>query len=131
MKTNITFVLLLIFISLISCNRIQLVNSLSTQSADSIVKKWNDAWNNNNADEVMNLIADDAFLVINKTIITGHDSIRKQFVKNNIGLVKNFQITKVTSKVEKTFTWYCGTFSHVVVQKDKAGITEKGNIIFT
>lgn len=116
---------------LTSCDRTSQTKVLSVEAADSLVQKWNKAWNDKNVDDVMKLIADDAFMVINTKMITGHDSIQKIFVKSNIGLVQNLKITRVTCKVDKKFTWYCGTFSHLVVRQDSLIGNEKGNVIFT
>lgn len=131
MKTIIYLALLIGTVCLASCNRPSPIKVLTSVAADSLVTKWNQAWNDKNADGVMKLIADDAFLIINKKVIIGHDSIQKLFVKNNIGFVKNLKIKKITCKVEKKFTWYCGTFTHLVVRHDSLISTEKGNVIFT
>jgi ketosteroid isomerase-like protein len=131
MKTLIFLVLIIGTICLTSCNRTSQTKVLTTQAADSLVKQWNNAWNEKNEDAVMKLIAADAFMVIDKKMITGNDSIRKLFVNSYIGLVRNLKIKKVTCKVEKKFTWYCGTFSHLVVHQDSLIGNEKGNIIFT
>lgn len=131
MKTLIYLVLMIVTLSLTTCNRISQTKVLTTKAADSLVTKWNQAWNDRNTDAVMNLIADDAFMVINKKMISGHDSIQKLFVKSYIELVRNLKIQKVTCKVEKKFTWYCGTFSHLLVRHDTLLGNEKGNIIFT
>ena len=131
MKTLIYLVLMIVTLSLTTCNRISQTKVLTTKAADSLVTKWNQAWNDRNTDAVMNLIADDAFMVINKKMISGHDSIQKLFVKSYIELVRNLKIQKVTCKVEKKFTWYCGTFSHILVRQDTLLANEKGNIIFT
>lgn len=131
MKT-LTFLILMIgTMCLTSCNRTSQTKVLSIEGADSLVNQWNKAWNDKNVDDVMKLIADDAFMVFDTKIITGRDSIQKKFVKDNIGLVKNLKIKRVTCKVEKKFTWYCGTFSHLVVHHDSLVSDEKGNIIFT
>ena len=131
MKTFIYLVLMIVTLSLTTCNRISQTKVLTTKAADSLVTKWNQAWNDRNTDAVMNLISDDAFMVINKKMISGHDSIQKLFVKSYIELVRNLKIQKVTCKVEKKFTWYCGTFSHLLVRHDTLLANEKGNIIFT
>jgi len=131
MKTLIYLAFVICTVCLTSCNRTSPTNVLTSIAADSLVIKWNDAWNDKNAEGVMKLIAADAFLVINKEVIAGRDSIQKRFVNNNIGFVKNLKIKKVTCKVEKKFTWYCGTFMHQVVRDDGLISTEKGNIIFT
>lgn len=131
MKTLIFVLLMIGTLYLTSCNRTSRTNVLTIEAADSLVTKWNKAWNDKNVDDVMKLIADDAFMVINKKMISGHDSIQKLFVKDYIGLVRNLQIKKVTCKVDKNFTWYCGTFSHLLVRHDTLIGDEKGNIIFT
>ena len=131
MKTLIYLVLMIVTVSLTTCSRTSQTKVLTTQSADSLVTKWIQAWNDRNTDAVMKLIADDAFMVINKKMISGHDSIQKLFVKSNIELVRNLKIQKVTCKVEKKFTWYCGTFSHLLVRHDTLLGNEKGNVIFT
>lgn len=131
MKTLIFLVLIIGTICLTSCNRTPQTTVLTVRAADSLVDKWEKAWNDKNADDVMKLIADDASLVINKKLISGHDAIQKLFVKKNIGYVKNLRISKVTCRVAKGYTWYCGSFSHVVVRHDGLIGNEKGNIIFT
>ena len=131
MKALLYLVIIIGTFCLASCNRAPQANVLTISAADSLVAKWDKAWNDKNADDVMKLIANDASLVVNKKVISGHDSIQKLFVKDNIGFVRNLKISKVTCRVQKKYTWYCGTFSHVVVRHNGLIGNEKGNIIFT
>lgn len=86
MKTISIILLIVLFSGFSSCKRSSAYPILSVNGADSLVSKWNQAWNSKKADEVMNLMAKDASLVLNKKVIKGRDFISKYFVylKNEI-----------------------------------------------
>jgi ketosteroid isomerase-like protein len=99
-------------------------------SADSLVDKWNFAWNSADENIISQLIAHDCQFMTGFYYLNGRDSITNIWVKSNIGNVINLQSRKIAEHTTTEMVYQSGQWSLNFKQGENVSGGSRGNYTF-
>ena len=138
MKTSYLILLLSLIGStvLFSCReRLKTENNTSDScciagvTADSLIQRWNDAWNTKDSIALKNMFMENATVLVKDFVITGRDSIMIKWINENLPLVKNLK----TESLKQCNCCCCVSmtgFYSLDVASGESTIEFKGNFTF-
>ncbi|MFD3001970.1 YybH family protein [Pontibacter toksunensis] len=74
-------------------------------------KRFISAWNNNSAEEVESLLADDVQFVQGEVHYNGKEEVAEKWVGETLGTIRDLKTNVVSSGEEATIAYEAGTFS--------------------
>ena len=84
--------------------------------ADQAMTDWRDAWNQNDAQSLEGVTADDAVLFFNGKV-RRQDSV-SAWIQNSASWMKNLRTTTVMKNKAENFAYEAGTYTHATTEND-------------
>lgn len=87
-------------------------------NTDSLVQRWNAAWNAHDSSAIMNLMDESVILIGETTQVHGKDSIGALFVGKNAPVLRDLKTRLITSGSSGNQAYVYGTYTHDVQLPD-------------
>lgn len=123
---KLTFILFTL--SFISCNQ-GTEKTVDTPSAnvDSLTAAFLAGWNNKDSVAIMNTIADNAIVMNDSLIHSGHKAIADQWISGGIKVLSNIKIVAIIKNSDQLLAYSGGTYTLDLTPPGGPTLKEKGN----
>lgn len=86
------------------------------EDPDAVFTAWNDAWNSGSAEEILNMTADDAVLVMNGTEVS-RDSI-SAWINESSAVMQDLELNAIQKNNFNNVAYETGNFDHGLKEND-------------
>lgn len=106
-------------------------SAMTAHMEDSLVTLWNDSWNRNDTNAIAAMFNDKSVVISSaEDVITGVDSIMKNWVNGQVSRITNLQTTKLAGASDASMAYYSGIWT-LDVTNDKDSVMGKSGGSFT
>ena len=104
------------------------VEEKQMEDPDAVFNRWEDAWNSGNGENVRNMLADDAILVMNGEEVS-KDSI-SGWIDESSAAMQDLQLKPIKKNNFKNVAYETGTFDHGIKENDTLRFTGTYTFIY-
>lgn len=121
MQTNQLPAALLIsfLLAVTACNQPAGTGAAMPPSPDSLIRQWNNAWNQHDSATLAQLFHEESVVIFNNRLkFPGRDSIMNGWIGPNLSSVANLKTVKISSGATDGMAWYTGDYTLDMLQND-------------
>lgn len=105
-------------------------DSSASVSTDSLVARWNAAWNKHDSAAIVSLMDTDVQLVSGNLSLNGKADVSKNFVDRNYKWIADLKTEKLKSFTANNLAYEIGRYAHKVKRNDSIIGNSKGKYAF-
>jgi ketosteroid isomerase-like protein len=120
--------LFLVLATIISCNQSPAkITSAASVNVDSLTATFLSGWNNRDSAAIMKTIADDAIVMNDSLIHTGHAAIADHWISGGVKVLSNIQTSSVKKDSDNKIAYDGGTYTLDLTPPGGPVLKERGN----
>ncbi|HNT79112.1 MAG TPA: nuclear transport factor 2 family protein [Bacteroidia bacterium] len=120
----------MITVILFSCNQTAPMSESSSVDpafADTLMNRWNQAWNSHDSTYVFNLFDQHSVVVFSSSAtMAGADIINANWIGKNLPMVANLKTEKINAYNTDDMAYYAGSYTLDIIQNDSVVDSDAG-----